>query len=105
MVQVQIGSGPSASFHASVIEDIAEGGMGVAMDGRVPTGIAVVISDGNRSISGVIRHCSARSADEYHVGIEFTIGYRWAAHNSWPEHRLDVVADAAIEPHGRTEAA
>jgi hypothetical protein len=105
MVQVQVGSGPSASFHAGVIEDIAEGGMGVAMDGRVPTGSTVVISDGTRNISGVIRHCSARSGDEYHVGIEFTSGYRWVADNSWPEHRLDVVADAAIDPCPRFEAA
>jgi hypothetical protein len=105
MVHVQVGSGPSASFHAGVIEDVAKGGMGVAMDGRVPTGSTVVVSDGSQNISGVIRHCSARSADEYHVGIEFTSGYRWVADNSWPEHRLDVIADEGIEASGCPEAA
>jgi hypothetical protein len=50
-------------------QDVSRSGLGLRVDRRVSTGVWVKVELGRMLILGEVRHCSPRSADEYHLGL------------------------------------
>lgn len=69
-----------------VVEDISERGLCISVEVPLRPGSTVELNGTDQVIHATVKHCNSDEAGGYHVGLEFTPSFEWAAGSEWPEH-------------------